>query len=85
MLDSTRLNPEANRLRDFLQGDPAAILLIEFYGDQADELPPRLAALEQELRQQGFGYHHIASPTRRPGTCLEAPNDGARALDGRER
>ena len=58
MLDSTRLNPEANRLRDFLQGDPAAILLVEFYGDLADELPPRLAALERELRQQGFGYHH---------------------------
>ena len=34
VLDSTRLNPEANRLRDFLQGDPAAILLIEFYGDR---------------------------------------------------
>jgi FAD/FMN-containing dehydrogenase len=28
VLDSTRLNPEANRLRDFLHGDPAAILLI---------------------------------------------------------
>ncbi len=27
VLDSTRLNPEASRLRDFLQGDPAAILL----------------------------------------------------------
>ena len=59
VLDSTRLNPEANRLRDFLQGDPAAILLVEFYGDRADELPPRLAALERELRQQGFGYHYI--------------------------
>ena len=58
VLDSTRLNPEANRLRDFLQGDPAAILLLEFYGDLADELPPRLAALERELRQRGFGYHH---------------------------
>ena len=59
VLDSTRLNPEANRLRDFLQGDPAAILLVEFYGDRADELPPRLATLERELRQQGFGYHYL--------------------------
>ena len=50
VLDSTRLNPEATRLRDFLQGDPAAILLIELYGDRADELPPRLAALEDDLR-----------------------------------
>jgi FAD/FMN-containing dehydrogenase/Fe-S oxidoreductase len=60
VLDSTRLNPEANRLRDFLQGDPAAILLVEFYGESAEELPPRLAALEGELRSRGFGYHHAA-------------------------
>ena len=59
VLDSTRLNPEASRLRDFLVGDPAAILLIEFYGEHADELPPRLAALEEELRTRGFGYHHL--------------------------
>ncbi len=60
VLDSTRLNPEASRLRDFLQGDPAAILLIELYGDRAEELPPRLAALEDELQREGFGYHHLA-------------------------
>ena len=59
VLDSTRLNPEANRLRDFLEGDPAAILLIELYGDQAELLFPRLSALEDELRQRGFGYHHL--------------------------
>ena len=33
VLDSTRLNPEARRLRDFLHGDPGAILIVEFYGD----------------------------------------------------
>ena len=60
VLGFTRLNPEANRLRDFLQGDPAAILLIELYDDRADLLPPRLAALESELRQSGFGYHQLA-------------------------
>ncbi|HXG12237.1 MAG TPA: FAD-linked oxidase C-terminal domain-containing protein [Gemmataceae bacterium] len=59
VLDSTRLNPEASRLRDFLQGDPGAILIVEFYGDRPDELPPRLAALEAELRQRGFGYHYL--------------------------
>jgi FAD/FMN-containing dehydrogenase/Fe-S oxidoreductase len=60
ILDSTRLNPEASRLRDFLEGDPGAILLIEFYGERASELPARLASLEDELRQRGFGYHHLA-------------------------
>jgi FAD/FMN-containing dehydrogenase/Fe-S oxidoreductase len=59
ILDSTRFNPEASRLRGFLKGDPGAILLVEFYGDQAEELLPRLNALETELRRRGFGYHFL--------------------------
>jgi FAD/FMN-containing dehydrogenase/Fe-S oxidoreductase len=51
VLNSTRLNPEAARLRDFLQGDPGAILLIEFFGDTPEELHPRLEALTAELRR----------------------------------
>jgi FAD/FMN-containing dehydrogenase/Fe-S oxidoreductase len=57
VLDSTHLNPEAARLRDFLQGDPGAILLIEFYGERPGELLPRLDALEADLRSQGYGNH----------------------------
>ncbi|HJT77196.1 MAG TPA: FAD-linked oxidase C-terminal domain-containing protein, partial [Gemmataceae bacterium] len=57
VLDSTKINPEASRLRGFLQGDPAAILLVEFYGEEAEELPSRLDALEKDLRGRGFGYH----------------------------
>jgi FAD/FMN-containing dehydrogenase/Fe-S oxidoreductase len=49
VLDSTKLNPEASRLRDFLRGDPGAILVIELYGDGPAELPPRLDALEADL------------------------------------
>jgi FAD/FMN-containing dehydrogenase/Fe-S oxidoreductase len=59
ILDSTRLNPEAARLRDFLKGDPGAILIIEFFGDRPEELPPRLEALETDLRQRGFGSHFV--------------------------
>jgi FAD/FMN-containing dehydrogenase/Fe-S oxidoreductase len=60
VLDATRLNAEASRLRDFLQGDPAAILIVEFYGEMANELPARLALLEADLRRRGHGYcyHH---------------------------
>jgi FAD/FMN-containing dehydrogenase/Fe-S oxidoreductase len=57
VLESTRLNPEAARLRDFLQGDPGAILLIELFGETPEDLGPRLEALAAELRQRGFGYH----------------------------
>jgi FAD/FMN-containing dehydrogenase/Fe-S oxidoreductase len=57
LLASTRLNSEASRLRDFLPGDPGAVLLIEFYGEQAGQLPPRLEALETDLRRRGYGSH----------------------------
>jgi FAD/FMN-containing dehydrogenase/Fe-S oxidoreductase len=62
VLDSTRLNPEATRLRDFIQGDPAAILIVEFYANRPEDLPARLDALEADLRRRGQGYHvHRAS------------------------
>ena len=86
VLDSTRLNPEASRLRDFLHGDPAAILLIEMYGDRPDLLTRRLGGLEAELRARGFGYSHLSvSGSGGTGPGLEAPHDGARAFDGRKR
>jgi FAD/FMN-containing dehydrogenase/Fe-S oxidoreductase len=50
ILDCTKLNADAVRLRDFIQGDPGAILVIEFYGDRPDDLSPRLDALEADLR-----------------------------------
>lgn len=62
ILDSTRLNAEASRLRGFLQGDPNAILIIEFFAETAEELPPRLDAVESELRGRGSGdcFHRAA-------------------------
>lgn len=59
VLDSTRLNPEASRLRAFLHGDPAAILLIELYADHPHDIPPRLGVVRRELEDRGFGYHHL--------------------------
>jgi Fe-S oxidoreductase len=53
VLDSTKLNAEASRLRGFLSGDPGAILLVEFYGETPTELSPRLDALEADLRRRG--------------------------------
>jgi FAD/FMN-containing dehydrogenase/Fe-S oxidoreductase len=58
VLDATRLNAEAARLRDFLQGDPAAILIVEFYADRPEEVSSRLDALEQDLRRRGMGQHY---------------------------
>jgi FAD/FMN-containing dehydrogenase/Fe-S oxidoreductase len=57
ILDSTFLNPEAARLRDFVQGDPGAILIVEFYADRPEDLPPHLDDLAADLSARGFGYH----------------------------
>jgi FAD/FMN-containing dehydrogenase/Fe-S oxidoreductase len=68
ILASTRLNPEASRLRDFLHGDPAAILIIEFYLGEASVEPSGrranapLDALQAHLQQLGHGdYFHQAT------------------------
>ncbi len=61
ILDYTRQSAMLEALRQsFIQGDPAALLCVEFYADRADDLPPRLAALERDLRENQFGYayHH---------------------------
>jgi FAD/FMN-containing dehydrogenase/Fe-S oxidoreductase len=61
ILDYTRSSAALEALRQsFIDGDPGALLCVEFYAEQADDLPPRLAALEDDLRRHGFGYryHH---------------------------
>ena len=57
ILDHTRQNAALDRIRStFIDGDPGATLCVEFYADQKSDLPPRLAALEQDLRAHRFGY-----------------------------
>ena len=59
ILDHTRQNQALDKIRrEFIEGDPAATLCVEFYADRAEDLPPRLEALERDLRAQGFGAHY---------------------------
>jgi len=59
ILDNTKQNAALDRLRrTFIEGDPGALLCVEFYGDRADELPPRLDALERDLVARRFGYRY---------------------------
>lgn len=59
ILDNTRQNANLDGIRkSFIQGDPAATLCVEFYGDKKEDLPPRLAALEQDLRERKLGYRY---------------------------
>jgi FAD/FMN-containing dehydrogenase/Fe-S oxidoreductase len=57
ILDNTRQNAGLDRIRStFIAGDPAATLCVEFYADRKEDLPPRLAALEDDLRSRKLGY-----------------------------
>ena len=59
ILDNTRQSPALDRLRrTFIDGDPGALLCVEFYGDRAEDLPPRLEALERDLAAHKFGYRY---------------------------
>jgi FAD/FMN-containing dehydrogenase/Fe-S oxidoreductase len=65
ILDHTRLSPELHRQRQtFVEGEPAALLCVEFYADRAQDLPPRLDALERDLAARPFRmrFHRAIDP-----------------------
>ena len=59
ILGHTRQSAELDTLRrGFIDGEPGALLCVEFYGDRAEDLPPRLDACERDLRERGLGYRY---------------------------
>lgn len=64
ILSHTAGKTEFEPLRDFIEGDPAAVLLVEVQGETDAELAPRLVELETELRQLGLGtrFHRATDP-----------------------
>jgi FAD/FMN-containing dehydrogenase/Fe-S oxidoreductase len=60
ILDHTYLSPNLQRVREtFIEGNPGAILCIEFYDDLKENLPPRLDACEHDLIRNNFGYRYF--------------------------
>ncbi len=61
ILDLARGNIEQSQRMGFVQGDPAAILIVEYAGDTAAEVKSKVEALEARRAAGGFGYAgHIA-------------------------
>ena len=57
ILDHTQQSPQLDALRkSFIEGEPGGLLCVEVYGDRQEDLPPRLQAVEQDLRARGLGY-----------------------------
>ncbi len=57
IMDCTKDNITQNKNRFFIEGDPGAILIIEFERDTRDEILKIANNLEHEMRNSGYGYH----------------------------
>ena len=61
ILDLARDNIEQSKRMGFVQGDPAAILIVEYAGETAAEVKAKVEALEARRGRERFGYAaHIA-------------------------
>ncbi|HNY15046.1 MAG TPA: FAD-binding oxidoreductase, partial [Bacteroidales bacterium] len=57
ILDCTKDNIGQSRNRFFISGNPKIILIVELLRDSVTELEEEAAAIEKELRTEGYGYH----------------------------
>lgn len=57
ILECTKQNREQMQNRFFVQGDPGAILVVEFARNTREEIEKDAAACEAEMKAAGLGYH----------------------------
>src|ERR1700759_938161 len=57
ILECTKDNIEQNKNRFFVQGDPGAILVIEFKKNSREEIESIVTPLVEDLKAAGLGYH----------------------------
>src|ERR1051325_2490464 len=57
ILECTKDNIEQSKNRFFVQGDPGAILVIEFTKETRDEIIAIAKQVEDDMRAAGLGYH----------------------------
>ena len=50
---------EISRLMGFIEGNPAAVLVVEFYGENEAELRSKLDAMEAALKRDKAGYAYV--------------------------
>jgi len=57
ILDLTKENIEQSKNRFFLKEDPGAILIVEFAEHKATETDVKIKAMEQELKDNNYGFY----------------------------
>jgi FAD/FMN-containing dehydrogenase len=56
IIEAARISKELAGSMPFVQGDPDALLMVEFYGDSAEEAADKAQKLEAQLRREKWGY-----------------------------
>lgn len=57
ILELSKGNIAQNKNRFFVQGDPAAILIVELAGDSREEIDRVAEQVEEDMRAHGYGFH----------------------------
>ena len=57
ILEQTKANISQRKNRFFIQGDPAAMLLIELAEKTKEEIDLKASAVVNDLKEAGYGYH----------------------------
>ncbi len=57
VLELTKDNPEQRKNRFFVQGDPGAILIVEFMAETQQEIMAWAKDMEEAMRRGGLGYY----------------------------
>lgn len=57
VLELTKGNRTQQKNRFFIEGDPKALLIVEFARDSVEEITKIAKDLEAEMRSHGYGYH----------------------------
>ncbi len=56
IMDLTKGNITQRKNRFFVDGDPEALLLVEFYSDSRDDINSRAKAMQEAMLAKGYGY-----------------------------
>ncbi|MGF7217187.1 hypothetical protein GGR92_003360 [Spirosoma lacussanchae] len=75
ILQLTKTNIEQTKNRAFVEGDPKAILMVEFFDDTAAGVQQQATAFVQALQQKGLGYAYpilFDADTKKPWALRKA-------------
>ena len=80
ILDCTKANLEQAKNRFFIEGDPAAVLMVEFRGESPEEAQAKAADLIVDLKSRRYGYAYPVVPAPKSKKVWELRSAGLGVL-----